>query len=217
MSDKRNLSAERRTTDFGSAGARRVLRNKRIPAVIYGKKKNPIHLTLDAREFHNKVRFFSETALLKITIGKTKYECLMKDYQENLILGEIKHVDFYEVTRGQALRAMVNIHLVGNPVGAREGGVLEQVLYEVEIECLPENLPDAIEADVSHLGLNEVLHLSEVVFPDTVKVLEELTRTVASVKAIKEEVVEEEEDEGEVEVIDAASADDEDKDDKDKK
>lgn len=212
MSDKRNLSGERRTTDFGSAGARRVLRNKRIPAVIYGKKKNPIHLTLDAREFHNKVRFFSETALLKITLGKTKYECLMKDYQEDLIRGEIKHVDFYEVTRGQALRAKVNIHLVGSPIGTREGGVLEQVLYEVEIECLPSDLPDNIEADVAHLGLNEVLHLKDVVFPDKVKVLEDLESTVASVKAVREEIVEEEEEE-DVEVIDAApAADEEDKD-----
>ncbi|HKL60557.1 MAG TPA: 50S ribosomal protein L25 [Sphaerochaeta sp.] len=213
MSEKRTLSAERRTTDFGSAGARRVLRSKRIPAVIYGKKKNPIHITLDSREFHNKVRFFSETALLKIVVGKTKYECLMKDYQENLMYGQIKHVDFYEVTRGQALRAMVNIILTGNPIGTHEGGVLEQVMYEVEIECLPKDLPDAIHADVAHLGLNEVLHLSEVVFPDKVKVLEELTRTVASVKAIREEVVEEEE--VAVEVIDAAPAEDED--DKDKK
>ena len=193
MSEKRNLSAEKRTTDFGSAGARRVLRNKRIPAVIYGKKKNPIHLTLDAREFHNKVRFFSETALLKITLGKTKYECLMKDYQEDLIRGEIKHVDFYEVTRGQALRAMVNIHLVGSPIGTREGGVLEQVLYEVEIECLPSDLPENIEADVAHLGLNEVLHLKDVVFPDKVKVLEDLESAVASVKTVREEIVEEEE------------------------
>lgn len=212
MSDKRNLSGERRTTDFGSAGARRVLRNKRIPAVIYGKKKNPIHLTLDAREFHNKVRFFSETALLKITLGKTKYECLMKDYQEDLIRGEIKHVDFYEVTRGQALRAKVNIHLVGSPIGTREGGVLEQVLYEVEIECLPSDLPDNIEADVAHLGLNEVLHLKDVVFPDKVKVLGDLESAVASVKAVREEIVEEEEEE-DVEVIDAApAADKEDKD-----
>ena len=213
MSEKRTLSAERRTTDFGSAGARRVLRSKRIPAVIYGKKKNPIHITLDSREFHNKVRFFSETALLKIVVGKTKYECLMKAYQENLMYGEIKHVDFYEVTRGQVLRAFVNITLTGNPIGTHEGGVLEQVMYEVEIECLPKDLPDAIHADVAHLGLNEVLHLSEVVFPDKVKVLEELTRTVASVKAIREEVVEEEE--VAVEVIDAAPAEDED--DKDKK
>ncbi len=213
MSEKRTLSAERRTTDFGSAGARRVLRNKRIPAVIYGKKKNPIHITLDSREFHNKVRYFSETALLKIVVGKTKYECLMKDYQENLMRGEIKHVDFYEVTRGQALRAMVTITLTGNPIGTHEGGVLEQVMHEVEIECLPKDLPDVIHADVSHLALNEVLHLSEVVFPEHVKVLEELERTVASVKAIKEEVVEEEEEE--VEVIDEASDDDED--DKDSK
>jgi len=195
MSEKRTLSAERRTTDFGSAGARRVLRNKRIPAVIYGKKKNPIHITLDSREFHNKVRFFSETALLKIVVGKTKYECLMKAYQENLMRGEIKHVDFYEVTRGQVLRAMVSLVLTGSPIGTHAGGVLEQVMHEVEIECLPENLPDAIHADVSHLGLNEVLHLSEIVFPDKVKVLEDLTRTVASVRAIKEEVVEEVEEE----------------------
>ncbi len=210
MTDKRNLSAERRTTDFGSAGARRLLRNKRIPAVIYGKKKNPIHITLDSREFHNKVRFFSETALLKIVVGKTKYECLMKTYQENLIRGEIKHVDFYEVTRGQVLRAMVNIHLIGSPVGTREGGVLEQILYEVEIECLPKDLPNAIEADVSHLGLNEVLHLSELVFPDKVKLVNDSDRTVAAVKAIREEIVEEEdEEEAEVEVIDASPADDE--------
>jgi len=207
MSEKRTLSAEKRTTDFGSAGARRVLRNKRIPAVIYGKKKNPIHITLDSREFHNKVRFFSETALLKIVVGKTKYECLMKAYQENLMRGEIKHVDFYEVTRGQVLRAMVGLVLTGSPIGTHAGGVLEQVMHEVEIECLPENLPDAIHADVSHLGLNEVLHLSEIVFPDKVKVLEDLTRTVASVRAIKEEVVEEVEEE--VVVIAAAPEDDE--------
>ena len=207
MSEKRNLSAEKRTTDFGSAGARRVLRNKRIPAVIYGNKKDPIHITLDAREFHNKIRFFSETALLKITVDKTTHECLMKDYQENLMRGEIKHVDFYEVTRGQVLRAMVNITLVGSPIGTREGGVLEQVLYEVEIECLPKDLPDTIHADVSKLGLNEVFHLRDVAFPDKVRVLEDLAHAVATVKAVKEEAVEAEVEE-EVEVIKEAVEDD---------
>jgi len=131
----------------------------------------------------------------------------MKAYQENLMRGEIKHVDFYEVTRGQVLRAMVGLVLTGSPIGTHEGGVLEQVMHEVEIECLPENLPDAIHADVSHLGLNEVLHLSEVVFPNAVKVLEDLNRTVASVRAVKEEVVEEVE--AAVEVIDATPAGDE--------
>ncbi|HBO36385.1 MAG TPA: 50S ribosomal protein L25, partial [Sphaerochaeta sp.] len=99
MADNKSLKAELRTEDFGSAGARRLLRAKRIPAVIYGKNA-PVHIILDSREFTNKMRHFSETALLKISVGKKTYECLMKDYQENLMIGEIKHVDFFEVTRG---------------------------------------------------------------------------------------------------------------------
>lgn len=215
MATKRTLSAEKRTTDFGSAGARRALRSGRIPAVIYGKKKDPIHITLDSREFHNKVRFFSETALLSIEVGKAKHECLMKAYQENLMRGEIKHVDFYEVTRGQTLRTMVNISLTGTPEGVREGGVLEQVLYDVEIECLPKDLPEGIQADVSHLGMNEALHLKDVVFPDKVKLLSDLENAVAIVKAVREEVEPEEGEEGaEVEVVGEKEADGEDKDNK---
>lgn len=186
MSDNKSLKAELRTEDFGSAGARRLLRAKRIPAVIYGKNA-PVHIILDSREFTNKMRHFSETALLKITVGKKQYECLMKDYQENLMIGEIKHVDFFEVTRGQALRTLVSLILKGNPVGTKEGGVLDQVMHEVEIECLPKDLPAALEADVSALKINQSLHLKDVVIPAGVKVLDDLSKTVASVKGVKAE------------------------------
>lgn len=190
MSDiNRSLKAKPRTEDFGSAGARRLLRGGQIPAVIYG-KKDPVHIALDAREFTNKMRHFSETALLKIAVGRKHYEVLLKDYQEDLMRGEIKHVDFYEVTRGQALRTLVAVVLKGSPIGTREGGVLDQVLHEIEIECLPKDLPDSIEADVSHLEINQALHLSDMKFPETIKVLEDMSRTVASVKGVKAEVVE---------------------------
>lgn len=185
----RSLKAKPRTEDFGSAGARRLLRSGQIPAVIYG-KKDPVHIALDAREFTNKMRHFSETALLKIAVGRKHYEVLLKDYQEDLIRGEIKHVDFYEVTRGQALRTLVSVVLKGSPIGTREGGVLDQVLHEIEIECLPKDLPDSIEADVSHLEINQALHLRDIKFPETIKVLEDMSRTVASVKGVKAEVVE---------------------------
>lgn len=188
MTDNKSLNAELRTEDFGSAGARRLLRAKRIPAVIYG-KNDPVHISLDSREFTNKMRHFSETALLKISIGKKSYECLMKDYQENLMRGEIKHVDFFEVTRGQVLRAFVSIVLKGNPVGTKEGGVLDQVMHEVEIECLPKDLPASLDADVSFMKINQTLHLRDVSIPANVKVLEDLSKTVASVKGIKAEVV----------------------------
>ncbi|MDC7231359.1 MAG: 50S ribosomal protein L25 [Sphaerochaetaceae bacterium] len=201
MSDiNRSLKAKPRTEDFGSAGARRLLRGGQIPAVIYG-KKDPVHIALDAREFTNKMRHFSETALLKIAVGRKHYEVLLKDYQEDLMRGEIKHVDFYEVTRGQALRTLVAVVLKGSPIGTREGGVLDQVLHEIEIECLPKDLPDSIEADVSHLEINQALHLSDMKFPETIKVLEDMSRTVASVKGVKAEVVETAEEEEEAAVV----------------
>ncbi|MGH0052381.1 MAG: 50S ribosomal protein L25 [Sphaerochaetaceae bacterium] len=197
MSDSnKSLKAKPRTEDFGSAGARRLLRQGMIPAVIYGKKVS-VHIILDAREFTNKMRHFSETALLKITVGRKHYEVLLKDYQEDLMRGEIKHVDFYEVTRGQALRTMVSIVLKGSPIGTREGGVLDQVLHEIEIECLPKDLPEAIEADVTHLEINQALHLRDMAFPSNIKVMDDLSKTVASVKGVKAEAVEPEGEESE--------------------
>ena len=192
MSSSRTLSAELRTEDFGSRGARRLLRSNRIPAVIYG-KNDPVHISLDNQEFSNKVRHFSETALLKVIVGKNEYECLMKDYQEDLIRGQIKHVDFYEVTTGQVLRTMVSLVLHGTPIGVREGGVLDQVAYEAEIESLPSDLPENIQIDVSGLELNGVLTLEDVEFPKGVKLLSDPEGVVAIVQSIREEVEEEEE------------------------
>jgi len=200
MSSKRTLSAELRTEDFGSRGARRLLRSNRIPAVIYG-KNDPVHITLDNQEFSNKVRYFSETALLKVVVGKKEYECLMKAYQEDLIRGQINHVDFYEVTSGQLLRAMVSLVLHGTPVGVRVGGVLDQVLYEAEIESLPSDLPENIQIDVSGLELNGVLTLEDVEFPKGVKLLSDPEGVVAIVQSIREEVEEEEEEDADEPVL----------------
>jgi large subunit ribosomal protein L25 len=201
MVDNKKLAASERTTDFGSAGSRRLVRQGLIPAVIYGKNA-PVHIVLNSKEFTNKLRHFSETALLEITVGKKKYECLMKDYQENLMRGQVKHVDFYEVTRGHLLRTQVTLTLEGNPVGTREGGVLDQVVHEIEIECMPKDLPQTIIANVAGLKLNQILHLKDIEIPKGVKVLEDMTMTVASVKSVKEEVVATEEEE---EIVPAAA------------
>ncbi|MFA5446673.1 MAG: 50S ribosomal protein L25 [Sphaerochaeta sp.] len=208
MSDNRSLKAVERKEDFGSAGSRRLLRSGRIPAVIYGKQEH-LHISLDAHEFTNKMRHFSETALLKVQVGRKKHECLMKAYQEDLVRGIIKHVDFYEITQGQVLRAMVSISLQGSPVGTREGGVLEQLLYEVEIECLPKDLPEVLTADVSELQINENLALSDIELPEGVKILSDLEAVVASVRTVREEVEETEEDELEVEVAEATEEEEE--------
>ena len=192
-----NLSGTLRKEDFGSAGSRRVLASGRVPAVIYG-KKDPIHITLDANEFQNKMRHFSESTLLTIKVGRKNHSVLMKDYQENVMKGIIMHVDFYEVTKGEVLRANVPVVLQGNPEGAKFGGVLEQVAHEIEVECLPKDLPEHIVIDVSGLGLNESIHLGMVTVPEGVRFLVDEDTTIATVKGVKEVVtVEEGEEEGE--------------------
>jgi large subunit ribosomal protein L25 len=203
MEENKKLVASERKTDFGSAGSRRLLRQGCIPAVIYGKNA-PVHIVLDAKDFTLKMRHFSESALLQITVGKKKYVCLLKDYQENLMKGQIKHVDFYEITRGHQLHAKVAINLEGSPVGVREGGVIDQVVHELSIECMPKDLPEAIVADISALKLNEVLHVKDIVVPKGVKILDDAEMAVVSVKSVKAEAEPTEETE-EVEVVSEVS------------
>jgi large subunit ribosomal protein L25 len=200
-----NLTGTLRTEDFGSAGSRRVLAAGRIPAVIYGKKEN-VHITLDAKDFQNKMRYFSESTLLTVKVGRKNHSVLMKSYQENAMLGKVLHVDFFEVTKGEALRTRVPVVLHGNPEGAKFGGVLEQMMHEIEVECLPSVLPEHIVVDISKLGLNESVHVANLVVPEGVKVLTPADATVANVKGVKEVVTAVETEETEPEVATASAA-----------
>ncbi len=187
MDDKKTLSARVRTADFGSAGSRRLLRNGEIPAVIYGKNA-PLHVIVNAHEFEMKKSGFSESTLISLNVeGEANHNVFVKSYQEDLLNRCIHHIDFYEVTAGHVVRTHVRIELDGNPVGCRAGGVLDQVIHELEIECLPKDLPEVIKADVSALDLNEALRVDQIQLPAGVKVLEDSEATVATVRMVKEE------------------------------
>ena len=204
MADEKVLSALRRTEDFGSAGSRRVVRSGRIPAVVYGKKGvAPLYVTLDAKEFRMKRNEFTETTLitLKVSDGEER-KVFVKDIQENLLKNCIQHVDFFEVTFGQLLRTKVRVELTGTPTGVRDGGVLKQVVHEVEIECFPRHLPESIVADISSLGLNEAFRVKDLVVADVIKLLDDPEMAIASVKMVKEVVSDTEE-----ATADAATAD----------
>ncbi len=187
-----SLTGVLRKEDFGSAGARRIRASGRIPAVIYGKEE-PVHVTLDTIEFNNILRRVSESTLLTLKIGRKKRLVLMKALQENVLLDQINHVDFFEVTTDEVLRANVPIVLEGNPEGAKFGGVLEQGAYEIEVECLPLDLPQHIVVDVTALGLNESITVGDLELPEGVKALTAEEGIIASVNIIREEVAEEDE------------------------
>lgn len=184
--EKMSLKAKARTTDFGSAGSRRLLRAGYIPAVIYGKQA-PVHCAVNAKEFMMKMHTFTGSTLISLDVDGTEHRVFIKSFQENLLKGIVNHIDFYEVTAGVKVRAKVMIELVGTPNGIRNGGVLDQVLHEVDIECFPRDLPSVIQADVSALELNEGIRVSQLVVPETIKIHTPGDETVATVKPVKVE------------------------------
>ena len=162
--EKKTLSAKLRTADFGSAGSRRLLRAGEIPAVIYGKSE-PLHVIVNAHEFMMKKSGFSESTLITLSVaGDADHMVFVKSYQEDLLRGCVRHIDFFEVTAGHSVRTHVRIELEGNPVGCRQGGV-----------------------DVSALDVNESLRIDQLNVPAGIKIHEDPEATVASVKFVKEE------------------------------
>lgn len=187
MGEKKFLGARLRTADFGSAGSRRLLRNGEIPGVVYGKDQ-PIHVIVNAREFAAKRSGFGESTLISLNVADEKsHDVFVKSYQEDLLKGVVQHIDFFEVTAGQAVRTNVRIELVGNPVGTRNGGVLEQLIHEVEVECLPSDLPETISGDISALDVNESFRVNQLAIPEGIRIFIDQEETVASIKYVKEE------------------------------
>ncbi|MBK5200991.1 MAG: 50S ribosomal protein L25 [Spirochaetaceae bacterium] len=190
------FEATLRTSDFGSAGSRRLIRAGKIPAVVYGHKITPTHIVIDARDFGKAVNKLTESTLITLNIeGEESKEVLVKNFQENLLVDKIFHVDFYEVIRGEKLHTSVPVVVEGNPIGCRQGGgILDIVLHEIEVECFPKDLPSVIRVDVSALGINGHITVAELTINENVLVLTPGNEAVATVKALKAEVVEETED-----------------------
>jgi large subunit ribosomal protein L25 len=171
----------------GSGEARRIRRAGRIPAVLYGRSGKAISIDLDAREFTNRTKSISESTIVKVDVEGKPYDAFVKDTQRNIQDGKILHVDFYEVESGVVLRARVSINLKGNPIGVREGGVLEFPLHEIEVECLPKYLPERIELDISGLGVNQSIHIRDIALANEIRVISPADQVVVMVKYAKEE------------------------------
>ena len=180
------LSANNRQ-DSGSAAARRIRRSGRIPAVLYGRAGKAISLDLDALEFTRSAKHISDSTIVKIDVAGKSYDVFVKDTQRNIIDGNILHIDFYEVESGVALRAKVSLLIKGNPAGVREGGVFENPLHEIELECLPKDLPPRIEVDVSALKVNEAIHVRDIPLAAGVKLISSPDQVVALVKFARAE------------------------------
>jgi len=184
--------------EFTKGAVKQLRREGGVPAVVYGAKKN-IPIYVKENEFETLLRSISESTILTLKIGRKKHEVLVKDYQEDLIKNNFIHIDFYEVSAGKLLRTNVSIVLHGTPKGVKEGGMLEQVMHEVEVECLPKDIPEHFELDVSALEMGDSLQLDALEVPEDVRLMTDIDRTVVTVTAPRSEEEEAEAEEEEME------------------
>ncbi|HEX2204440.1 MAG TPA: 50S ribosomal protein L25 [Longimicrobium sp.] len=179
------LKASRR--DQGGKGAARKLRGTgRIPAVLYGHGDRTESLSLDAHELELLLHGISaENTLIGLDIDGRRTDVLIREIQRHPYRPQVLHVDFLQVHAGETLRLQLPVRLLGTPVGVRDdGGVLDHVLYEVEVECLPGDIPDAADADVSGLHIGESVRVRDLSIPG-VTILTDGDLPVASVLAPK--------------------------------
>ena len=183
--EKKTLAGfERNTFKKGPAG--RLRKEGKIPCVIYGHNK-PVHISIGTKEFDTKFHIISENILITIIVEDKEYEVLVKDFQENMMLGQITHIDFFEVERGKVLKTRIPVILTGTSIGVKEGGLLEHRLHEIDIECLPKDIPEKIEIDITELLVGESIHVSDLTVPEEVKILNFMEQSVVSVTTVKAE------------------------------
>lgn len=183
----------------GKGPAGRLRRAGRIPAVMYGHQSTTA-LSVEAREFYKAFQTVSESQLVDLKVGDASHQVLIKDYTEDIRTGNVLHIDFYEVEAGRKLRTHIAVELTGSPQGVRMGGVLEHSLYELEIECLPKDLPENLSIDISSLETGESVHVRDIPVPEGVKVLNNPDQTIASITLPRAAVeTEGEEEEGAIE------------------
>jgi large subunit ribosomal protein L25 len=152
----------------GKGAARQARFQHKIPAIIYGHGRPTQALTLDAQALEQALTGVEPAStLIDLTVDGKKTRALIREIQRHPIRPDIIHVDFYEIHSGEKVTLKVPVHLVGAPDGVRNGGgVLDQVTREVEIEVLPEHIPDRVELDVTALKIGDSVHVRELVIPN---------------------------------------------------
>lgn len=186
-----NLNARVRKTT-GNSPARSLRREGRIPAVLYGPKTEPILLSIDSREFEQiakKSTIGSVLLNLQIQNGdSTSRPAMVKELQTHPVTHRFLHVDFYEIDMQRKIKVMVPVVVRGKAKGVEDGGLLQIVRREIEVLCLPTEIPEAFEVDVSDLDIGDAIHLEDIQTVGNVEIVEETNVTVVTVLAPKVEV-----------------------------
>jgi len=204
MNEELSIEVQPRETS-GTKASKRLRREGKVPAVVYGGDRPTTPIVIDRRtliELIKKAGSEHAVFLLKLAGSGTERHCMVHELEVDPTTREIVHVDFLRVDMKEKVRVEVPVELVGVPTGVKnEGGILDFVHREVEVECLPGDIPRHLELDVSALHIGQHVEASQIVVPDSVEMITDPTRTIAAVAAPR--IVEEPEEEAEEMLIEA--------------
>ncbi len=172
-------------TEKGKEAAKKLRRSGLIPAVLYGHRFEPLHIALQERTFLAALRRERGLhGLVKLRVEGAEdgeHTVLVKEVQRDFLKDHILHVDLQKVHDDEEIQATVSLHFTGEAVGVKAGGILNHYLYEVRVQCLPKDLPESIEVDVSHLNLKESLRVADLPRLEGIKYLNKPEEIVAAV------------------------------------
>lgn len=187
-SENINLSAELRNT--GKSTNRRLRREKRVPAVVYGPKVKNIEFSLEEKEMVKYLKSKFENTIFKLTSDDKNLNglnVLRKATDIHPVSRRPTHIDFYALDLTATVEVTVEVKFEGDAIGIKNGGVLNVAHRDVDIECLPSDIPEYLAIDISNLDINDSVHVSDLVIPTGVTVLTPLTQTVCTIATVAEE------------------------------
>jgi large subunit ribosomal protein L25 len=206
-----DLKVSERNT-FGKGPARALRRQGLIPAVLYGPRRASLPLTVSPFELKKIYKMTgTEQVILKLTIenrGTQSVTAMVKEAQVSPVTREYLHIDFFEISLDKEIVVSVPVVVTGKSKGVERGGLLQVVRHDLEISCLPTDMPDKIEVDVAHLDIGDTIHIGDIQVGEKIKLLVDPDLTVLTVvpPTVEEEVVPEEELEEEEAVEEAVEA-----------
>ena len=180
----------REDSSRGKNEARRLRVSGRVPAVVYGAKKASLAVSVDPKQITRILNSQSgHNTIFDLEVGSEKAKVMIVDWQYEPLKGKLLHIDLKRIAMDQKIQVSVPIHLSGEAAGVKQqGGILDQVLREVEIECLPSDIPSSLDADISELVFGQVLRVADLPHTGSIKFITDENQAVAHITSVKEEV-----------------------------
>ncbi len=193
--ERLELSAQKRE-ETGKGSARKLRKTGLIPAVLYGGNRQPVNLKLDASEVEDVI---GGNVIIDLSLEDETDPVMVKEVQRDIIKGDLLHVDFYQVDLEEKIEVEVPVETVGQSIGEREGGILEVILREIEISCLPTDIPETFEVDISELEVGDSVSVADLEVSEDIEIITDSDETIATIVVPSELNLDEEEEEEELE------------------